>query len=62
MVFINISIQFQIVTRIRNLELRIRIRKKVSDPGGSGSTTLLVTEYSSSALLWVQVIDRELEP
>jgi hypothetical protein len=42
MVFINISIRFQIVTRIRirNLELRIRIRQKVPDPCGSGSTTL----------------------
>jgi hypothetical protein len=28
--------------RIRNLELRIRVRKKVSDPYGSGSTTLVV--------------------
>jgi hypothetical protein len=43
MVFINIYIQFQVLTRIRNrnLELWIRIRQKVSNPCGSGSTTLI---------------------
>jgi hypothetical protein len=42
------SIQFQIVTRIRirNLELRIRIRQKVPDPCVSGSTTLIKTMIS----------------
>jgi hypothetical protein len=44
MVFINIYIQFQVLTRIRirNLELWIRIPQKVSDPCGSGSTTRLL--------------------
>jgi hypothetical protein len=39
-----ILIQFRIQIRIRihNLELRIRILQKVSDPYGSGSTTLLL--------------------
>jgi hypothetical protein len=39
-----VSIQIQIVTRIRihNLELRIRIRQKVPDPCGSESTILVL--------------------
>jgi hypothetical protein len=47
---LNISIQFQIVTRFRNLELRIRIRQKVSDPCGSGSTTLPVTKEKANLI------------
>jgi hypothetical protein len=45
MVFINVYIQFRIRTwiRIRNLELLIRIRQKVSDPYESESKTLRVT-------------------
>jgi hypothetical protein len=45
MVFMHFSIQFWTLTRIRirNLEFRIRIRQKVPDPYGSGSTTLLWT-------------------
>jgi hypothetical protein len=44
--FINIYIQFQILTRIRirNLDLWIQIRQKVSDPYGSGSTSLLLSQ------------------
>jgi hypothetical protein len=51
MVFINIFFQFQIVTwiRIRNLELQIRIRQKVPDTCGSGSTTLLKTKFLSDS-------------
>jgi hypothetical protein len=42
MVFMPFSIQFWTLSRIRirNLEFRIRIRQKVPDPCGSGSTTL----------------------
>jgi hypothetical protein len=42
MIIIKIYTQFQILTRIRirNLELRIWIWQKVSDPYGSGSTIL----------------------
>jgi hypothetical protein len=39
----NIYIQFQVLTRIRNLELWIRIRQRVLNPCGSGSTTLDAT-------------------
>jgi hypothetical protein len=40
----------QIQFRIHNLEFRVRILQKVSDPCGSGSTTLLTTikQYSYS--------------
>jgi hypothetical protein len=40
MIFIKIEVQFRIRIRIHNLELRIRILQKVSDPCGSGSTLL----------------------
>jgi hypothetical protein len=40
MIFSKIQVQFRI--RIHNLELRIRILQKVSDPYGSGSTTLVI--------------------
>jgi hypothetical protein len=38
MIFSTIQVQFRI--RIHNLELRIRILQKVSDPYGSGYKTL----------------------
>jgi hypothetical protein len=41
MIFGKVQVQFRIQIRIHNLELRIRILKKVSDPYGSGSTTLV---------------------
>jgi hypothetical protein len=45
MIFSKIQVQFRIRIRMRihNLELRIGIRilQKVSDPSGSGSTTLI---------------------
>jgi hypothetical protein len=49
MVFMHVSIQFWTLTRIRirNLEFRIRIRQKVPDPCGSGSTTLLFCIFFS---------------
>jgi hypothetical protein len=46
MVFMHFSIQFWTLTRIRNLE--IRIRQKVPDPCGSGSTTLFCSSYDIS--------------
>jgi hypothetical protein len=42
MIFSKIKVQFRIRIRIHNLELQIRILQKVSDPYGSGSTTLVV--------------------
>jgi hypothetical protein len=46
-VFMHFSIQFWTLTRIRirNLEFGIRIRQKVLDPCGSGSTTLPATIF-----------------
>jgi hypothetical protein len=37
-IFVDVQVQFRILSwiRIQNLELRIRIRQKVSDPCGSG--------------------------
>jgi hypothetical protein len=40
MIFSKIQVQFWIGIRMHNLELRIRILQKVSNPYGSGSTTL----------------------
>jgi hypothetical protein len=45
MIFINVYIQF--CTRIRNFELRIR--QKVTDPYGSGSTTMVVVILFTSS-------------
>jgi hypothetical protein len=46
-----VHLLFRIRIRIRNLKLRIRIRilQKVSDPYGSGSTTLLLKYCSTDA-------------
>jgi hypothetical protein len=40
-IFSKIQVQFRILIRIHNLDLRIRILQEVSDPGGSGSPTLV---------------------
>jgi hypothetical protein len=59
MVFMHFSIQFWTLTRIRirNLEFRIRIRQKVPDPFGSGSTTLLKTIHISTETYTVHVFN-----
>jgi hypothetical protein len=44
MIFVKVQVQFRI--RIHYLEFRIRIPQKVSDPCGSGSTTLTETILS----------------
>jgi hypothetical protein len=48
MIFDKVHLLLRIRIRIHNLKLRIRIRilQKVSDPYGSGSTTLLGIHYS----------------
>jgi hypothetical protein len=53
MVFIHDYIQFWTRTqiRIRNLELWIRIRQKVSDPCGSGSSTLLIRVFTNTKII-----------
>jgi hypothetical protein len=54
MIFSKIRGQFRIRIRIHNLELRIRILRKVSDPYGSGSTTMNAGNrigYSSTNIL-----------
>jgi hypothetical protein len=48
-VFVSVYIQFRIFTW--NVELRIRIRKKVPGPYGSGSTTLLLRTINALKLL-----------
>jgi hypothetical protein len=56
MVFMHFSIQFWTLTRIRirNLEFRIRIRQKVPDPCGSGSTTLIGTNRDPE--IWNEIV------
>jgi hypothetical protein len=51
MIFDKVHLLFRIRIRIHNLKLRIRIRilQKVSDPYGSGSTTLVGTVVRRSS-------------
>jgi hypothetical protein len=40
MIFGKVQVQFRTRSRVHNLEFRIRILQEISDPCGSGSTTL----------------------
>jgi hypothetical protein len=58
--FVKVQVQFRIRSRIHNLEFRIRFRilQKVSDPCGSGSTTLVGISYFSTLIRTPRILSQ----